>query len=185
MRAFTNREKRTIRFATIGLAIYLGLFVGYRGVASLETRRADYRRLVREAQDLKTEVNRYETKIAVVKKLMESFQLDPARLKRTSVVAEASAAIQKAATGGGLQLGPIRESPARPASGELATIQFEGTGPLPAALGLLHRLERLGYPVVIDSAQIAAEATRPGQVKLNLTLVILDFEQWQKEASHA
>jgi len=181
MRTLTDREKRTIRYAGIGLALYLGLFGGYQVVRSLEARRAEYRRLVQEARDLKSELKRYETKIAVVKKLMDSFQLDPAKLKKSEVVAEASAAIQKAAMGGGMQLGPIREAPARPSSGELATIQFEGNGPVPAVMGLLHRMESLGYPLVIDSAQISAEASRPGQVKLNLTIVILDFEQWKKE----
>jgi hypothetical protein len=102
-------------------------------------------------------------------------------LKRASVVAEASSAIQKAAQGSGFQLGPIRESPLHSAGKELATIQFEGSGPTKAAVGLLHRLETLGYPLVVDSAQFSADPMRPGNLKLKLTVVILDFEQWKKE----
>jgi hypothetical protein len=98
-----------------------------------------------------------------------------------SLVAEASAAIQKAASSGGIQLGPIRESPARTSSKELASMQLEGTGPIPAAMGLLHRLQSLGYPLIVDSVQITPDATKPGMVKLNLTIIILDFEQWKTE----
>lgn len=181
MRTLNDREKRTIRYAGIALAIYLAVFAGYQAIRALEVRRTEYRRLVQDARDLKSELKRYETKIALVKKLMESFQLDPAKLKKSEVVTEASAAIQKAAMGGGMQLGAIREAPARASNGELATIQFEGNGPVQSVMGLLHRMESLGYPLVIDSAQITAEANRPGQVKLNLTIVILDFEQWKKE----
>jgi hypothetical protein len=101
-------------------------------------------------------------------------------------VADASAAIQKAATGGGIQVGPIRESAAQPSSKALGTIQFEGTGQVAAVMALLHNLPTLGYPLVMDTVQIAAEPTRPGQVKLTLTIIVLDFEQWKKaEVGHA
>jgi hypothetical protein len=42
-------------------------------------------------------------------------------------------------------------------------------------------LETLGYPLILDSVQINPDATKPGMVKLNLTIVILDFEQWKNE----
>jgi len=181
MRTLTQREKRTIRLAGVGIAIYLAAFGGFKVWKFLQKKRVDYQQLVTEAQDLKLEVKRYDDKIAVVKKLMESFHLDPAKLTKATVVAEASAAIQKAATSSGLQLGPVRESPARPSSKELASIQFEATGQVQATMGLLNRLETCGYPLIIDSAQITAEPTRPGQIKLSLTIVILDFDQQKTE----
>jgi hypothetical protein len=99
------------------------------------------------------------------------------------VVAEASSAIQKAAQGGGFQVGPIREAPAHASGRELASIQFEGSGPVKGAVGLLHRLESVGYPLIIDSAQFTADPMRPGQLKVKLTVVILDFEQWKSEGA--
>jgi hypothetical protein len=96
-------------------------------------------------------------------------------------VAEASAAIQQSALTGQVQLGPIRESPPRPSAKELASMQLEGIGPVPAVMKFLHRLETLGYPLILDSVQINPDATKPGMVKLNLTIVILDFEQWKNE----
>ncbi|MEY4385852.1 MAG: hypothetical protein RLY20_1135 [Verrucomicrobiota bacterium] len=180
MRTLTSQERRTIRLASVGIGVYLVLFAGFKLWRFFEQQRADYHRLLAEAEDLKREVKRYEGKIVVTKKLMESFRMDPAKLNRTTVVAEASAAIQKAAREGGFQVGTVRESPARSGSREVSTIQIDGTGPVQATMGLLSRLESCGYPLVIDAAQMTAEQSRPGQVKLSLTIIVLDFESWKK-----
>jgi len=180
MRTLTDHEKRTIRFAVVGISIYLVLFGGLRCWKYLENKRADYQRLVQEATGLRQEVRPYEDKVLLVKKLMESLRIDPAKLSRASVVGAASDAIQKAAATGGLKLGPIRESPARASTKELASMQLEGSGPVPAVTTFLHRLENLGYPMIVDSVQLSPEP-RPGMLKLNLTIIILDFDQWKKE----
>lgn len=185
-RTLTPSEKRTIRFAAIGITIYLVLFGGVMVWKFFARQRADYLRMVSEARQLKIEAAACADKAAVVQKLMEEFHLDPAKLSKNTVVAEATAAIQKAATGGGIQPGPIREAPGRAANKELATIQFEGTGTVASVMSLLQRLPTLGYPLLVDSVQIAAAPTRPGQIKLNVTIIVLDFAQWQKpEAPHA
>jgi hypothetical protein len=175
----TPREKRTVRIAGAGVAIYLALFAGLQVWKFAARKHAEYLQLVTDAQNLKEEVRRYDDRIAVVKKLMEKFHMDPAKLKKSSVVAEASSAIQKAAQGSGFQLGPVRESPAKTSGKELGSIQFEGSGPVKGAVGLIYRLEGLGYPLVIDSTQFSADPMRPGQVKLKLTIIVLDFDQWQ------
>ena len=186
MRTLNAQEKRTVNFAGIFIGLYLVLFGGYKVWKFLEKQRADYRGLVVEAQNLALDVRRYESKIAVTTNLMEKFHMDPVKLIKSTVVAEASAAIQKAAREGGFQLGPVRESTARPSSKELASIQIEGSGPVQAAMGLLSRLETCGYPLIIDSAQISTDPARPGQSKLNLTIIILDFDQSKKpEVPHA
>ncbi len=179
----TPKEKRTVRHAAIGIGVYLALFLGYQTWQWAGKKHAEYLQLVTEAHDLKDEVKRYDDKIAVVKKLMEHFHMDPAGLKKSSIVAEASSAIQKAAQGGGFQVGPIRESAPHASGKELASIQFEGSGPVKGAMGLLHRIESLGYPLIIDSTQFSSDPMRPGQVKVKLTVIILDFEQWKTEAT--
>ena len=63
----------------------------------------------------------------------------------------------------------------------MATIQFEGSGPVPAVMALLYQLERVGCPLVIDSVRITSDQRMPGAVKLSLTIVVLDFEQWKTE----
>lgn len=179
MPSLTDNEKRTLRRAAIAISIYLILFLTFRAWRFCETKRSDYFKLVKEAKSLKQELQPYENKLLLLDKLKETFHMNPAKLSKATLVAEASAAIQKAAQGGGFQLGPIRESAARPSARELTSMQIEGFGPVPAAIALLHRLGTLGYPVILDTVQINLDPTKPGMIKLNLTLVILDFEQWK------
>lgn len=181
MRPLAQSEKRTVRFALIGISIYLVLFGGFQAWKYLEGKRSEYRKLVQEANALKQRVQPYKEKAEVVQTLMETFHMDPARLSKSSIVGEASAAIQKAATSGGMQFGPIRESSARSSNKELASMQLEGSGPVPAIMGFLHSVTTLGYPIVLDSVQFTADPTKPGAIKVSLTIVILDFEQWKNE----
>lgn len=188
MRPLTDREKTLVRFAAAGIVIYLALFYGVRWLGQ---KRADYRQLVTEAQTLRQQVKPYQDKVLVAKKMMDDFHFDPAKLKRETVVSDASAAIQKAAKSGGLQLGPIRESPTRGSGKSLATIQLETSGPVPAVLTFLASLNGVGFPVVVDSVQFGPANGPPGQVKINLTILVLDFDQQKAappkttEASHA
>ena len=87
---------------------------------------------------------------------MDAFNLDPAKLSSTTAVAQASAAIQQAAAIRGVQVGAVRESPSRSASKELASVQLEAMGQVPAITTFLNRLESVGYPVI--KAENGAEA---------------------------
>ena len=45
---------------------------------------------------------------------------------------------------------------------------------------------QVGYPLVIDSVQVTADPMQPGMLKMALTIIVLDYEQWKKpEAGHA
>jgi hypothetical protein len=180
-RALTDREKRTIRLGAAGVAVYLALFFGWSGWRLVETRRADYRARVLEARAMRREIESYQDKVLVVKKLMEEFHLDPATLKRATLVAETSAAIQKAAGAGGIEAGPIRESAGRSSAKEAASIQFEASGRVPAVLALLHQMQSLGFPLVIDTLQISADPRNPTSLKVSMTILVLDFEAWKKK----
>ena len=72
------------------------------------------------------------------------------------------------------------KSPGRSSARELTSIQLEGSGQVPAVLAFVHRLESLGFPLVIETIQLNPES-KLGMVKINLTIVILDFDQWKKE----
>jgi len=184
MLSLTDRDKRTVRFAAIGIAIYLALFGGFQVWKHFNKERSDFWKLVTESQNLRQKVLPYQDKVLVLKKMMDEFNLDPAKLKKETVVSDASAAIQNAAKSGGLQLGPIRESLARGSGNVLTTVQLESTGPIPAVLTFLAGLNRIGFPLVVDSVQFTPDNTRPGQVRMNLTVIILDFAQ-PKEVPHA
>jgi hypothetical protein len=185
MRPLTPREKRTVRLGTVAVAIYLVCFCGLQAGKYLAKRRQAYQALMHQAAELKQEIRLYEDRIVTTRKLMEEFRLDPAKLSPVTVVAEASAAIQKSAMGSGVQLGQVREAPGRPSSKELASIQLEAVGQVPAVMGFLKRLESVGFPLIVDSVQLTSDM-RPGQLKMSLTILVLDFTQWKKEeAPHA
>lgn len=184
MRPLTNQEKRTIRLGTILIGIYLLVFCGFQMWKSLEKRRVEYQQLVDDARNLRGQLQSYQDKALVTKRMMEDFHLDPAKVPADTIVGQASSAIQKAASSSGIGVGAIRETAARPSSDAIASVQFEGSGPIPAVTGLLNRLRTLGYPLIIESVQITPN-NRPGTVKLNLTITILDFENWKPEATHA
>jgi hypothetical protein len=182
VRTLAPSEKRTIRIAAAVLGAYFLFFCTQKLWKVVGNQRAQYVGLLHEVEHMRAQLRPYEGRVAVTKKLMEELQLDPARLSRTSVVAEASSAIQKAALSGGLQMGPIHESPPRLSTPELASIQLDCLGPLPALLSFMYRFERLGYPLLIDSVQLSSDPTKPGMSKLHLAIIILDFEQWKGEA---
>jgi hypothetical protein len=179
MRAFTDSEKRTIRLGLVALALGLLLAGGLWSAKRLQARRASYHALLVQARDVRDEIDRYHDKAALAQKLMDNFHLDPMTLARTSLVAQASAAIQKASGESGVAAGAIRESPAHTASREIASIQFEGTGPVNAVMALLYKLERAGSPLIIDSVRITPDSHRPDALKVSLTIIVLDFDQWK------
>ena len=174
----SDRDRRTLRYAGIGLGIYLTLFGGWLAFGFLGRRHAEYRQLRREAADLKDRYELYGARVTRLERLMESFQMDPARLTKATLVARATAALQQSATQGGLQLGPIRESLNRGSERELGTIQLDATGQVPALMTFLHRLRSLGFPLVIDTMQLSSDPTRPGMIKVSLGLIVLDYEKW-------
>jgi hypothetical protein len=178
-RPLTDQEKRTIRVGAILVAVYLTLFFGRSVWKHFETRTAAYQAQVAQARSMRQVIESYQDKVLVVKKLMEDFHLDPATLKRASLVAETSAALQKAAGAVGVQAGAIRESSGRSSAKEAATIQFEGSGPVPAILALLHNLQTFGFPVVIDTLQLSADPRNPMALKVSMTILVLDFEAWK------
>jgi hypothetical protein len=184
MRTLTDREKRTVRFGAAAMGIYLALFCGWKAWSFLEAKRLGYQKLVKQARELKHKVEPYGARVQTITNLMDRFRLDPATLPKKTLLAEASAAIQKAAAGSGIQVGPVREPPRRAASREL-TLQFEGVGPVAAVIGLLNRMESVGFPLIIDEVQLTPETARPGQMKFNLTILILDFEQWKEARPNA
>jgi hypothetical protein len=186
-RPLTPKEKRTIRIAAVGIIVYLALMYGPDLRNSLAERREAYDKLVQQARDLRDVIKPYEEKVSTATNLMDRFHMDPVKLKRSSVLAEASAAIQQAAASGRVGVGPIRETPGRASAKEAGSIQFEGSGPIAAVMELLHNLDRIGFPVIIDSVQITSDPRMPNGIKVNLTIEVLDFDAWKpkEEPSHA
>jgi hypothetical protein len=182
MRDLTPQEKRTIRIGSVLLGVYLVLFCGARTWKALERKREDYLKLVKDAQTIKQEFYVYEKRSLLIEQLQKRFNLDPSRLSKTTLTADVSVAIQKAAQMGSIQLGPVRETSSRATAKEIATMQLEAAGQVPAITAFLYRLETLGYPILIDSVLMTPQQSRPGTIKATISIVILDFDQWKAEA---
>jgi hypothetical protein len=180
MPQLTDRDKKILRLAISGIAVYLVLFFGWRGWKTMEGRRAEHQKLVARARAAENELQPYENKVLLFEKLRDATRLDPRKLSNDSLAADASAAIQKAAREGGFKLGPIRENAGRSTGRELSSIQIEGMGPVTNALALVHRIQTLGYPLLIDALQLTPQPQPPGMVKMSVTIVILNFDQWKK-----
>jgi hypothetical protein len=180
-RQLTPKEQRTIRIAAVCVIIYLALFYGPAALDFFTTRREAYNKLVQQARDLRAVIKPYEAKVETATNLMDHFHMDPAKLNRSSVMAEASSAIQKAAASEGVRVGPIRETPGRPSAKEAGTIQFEGGGPINAVMGLLHHLDRVGFPVIIDTVQLSSDPRMPNGLKISMTIVVLDYDAWKSK----
>lgn len=174
------REQRLLRFAVIGIAMYLALFGGLKLWRHLEARQAKYVQMLTDANRISRQIRPYENRVLLAEKLKDTYHIDPRKLSRASVVAEASAAIQKEAKDRKVGFGPIRETPARASGRELASMQLEGSGPVSGVLEFLQRLPALGYPIIVDAVQLTPE-NKPGNLKVSLTVVILDYEQWKTE----
>jgi len=176
-----DRDKRTLRLGGLALGIYLILFYGLLGWKKLEAKRADYQQLLRDAKGMEQMMEPYETKLLLIEKLRGTSGVDPSKLTRETVVALASADIQKVATSSRLKLTSIREAAGRSNARELTAMRLETAGSVKSVMGFLHQLETIGYPLIIDSLEITADARKPGSLKVSLQIVILDFEQWKKE----
>ncbi len=186
MKSLSSSERRTLRLGSIALALYLVAFFGVKWARAANAIRTDHLQLSRTATSLKAEVERYQIRAERLGRLMNRLQIDPSTLRTNTVVGETSAALQKAAQAQGLQVGSIRESPSRSTERELGSIQFDATGPTQAVLAFLARLDSLGVPVVIDSIQCSGNPRGPGQLKIQLQVIILDLDQWKpKEPTRA
>jgi len=208
----TARDQRTLKIGAILVAIYLVGFYGVQFFRQGEKSRTEYQQLIKKAQQLQQDKLAQENKVLLFDKLSAAYHFDPRKIAKDTLVADASAAIQTAAQQSGVKLGPLRETPGRNNARELSTILIEGSGQIAAALSLIHKIQTLGYPLVIDSVQITqggggaggpggprggggmppgmppgmgGMGGPPGQLKMNLTVIILNYEQWKTEAPHA
>lgn len=181
MPALTERDRKTLRYAGIGLAVYLVLFFGLKSARGLQESRNDYLRLVQEEELLRQQIQAYDTKELLIEKLKHESGLDRAGLSRDTIAGEAAAAIVTAAKAGGIKLGPIREGPGNRSANALAGMRLEATGQIRSVTALLDQIGRLGFPLVIRSVQLEPDPRQPGQITVNLEVEVLDFEGHETE----
>ena len=83
-------------------------------------------------------------------------------------------------------MGAIRETLARGSDRELGAIQLEASGQVTSLTTFLHRLGSLGYPIILDTVEFTSDPMRPGMLKISVSLILLDYDQWDsREVPHA
>ncbi|MBN2490883.1 MAG: hypothetical protein JXQ29_08545 [Planctomycetes bacterium] len=180
MRELTPRERRTIRLALLGLGAYLILFAGFKTASWLEGKRAVRAELQHELAAVRAAQLAEENKRLRLQALRSRWRLDPARTAEPTVVGDARQAIEAEARACQIGLGFSRESPGRRRAHELAVFQVNGSAAGTALARFLHRVQHLGYPVVLDSIEIKA-APKPGAVTFSFAIALLDHGAWLAE----
>jgi len=181
MMQLSDSDKKTLRLGAIVIAVYLVLFYGGMGIKKLRARQTDYKKLVQQSEQLRIDLMKYETDMLKLAKLKKSFQFDPLMGGQETLVSEVSATIQKSAQMNGVKLSMVNETGARPSAAIRASMRLEGEGPMQGVIKFLDGLDRLGFPITIDSVQLNANPRSPGGLKINLEALILDFNAFKPE----
>ena len=181
MMQLSDSDKKTLRLGAIVIAVYLVLFYGGMGTKKLRARQTDYKKLVQQSEQLRIDLMKYETDMLKLAKLKKSFQFDPLMEGQETLVSEVSAAIQKSAQMNGVKLSMVNETGARPSASIRASMRLEGEGPMQGVIKFLDGLDRLGFPITVDSVQLNANPRSPGGLKINLEALILDFNAFKPE----
>lgn len=175
----TDREKRTIRIASVLVVLYLAVFYGSEGWQVLRSIEDRYEQKKAEAEQLTLRLLKEKKKQKQLRELREAIGIDLERLDGETLVGEARVAIQTIAKTHGVGLGPSKESPARSGSRDLAVIHLEGQGTVLGISKFVHGLPLLGYPMAIERLTFRPDPKKPGQMGFTLSVVVLDIEAWK------
>lgn len=173
----TDRDRRTIRIATVLVALYLLVFYGSEGWQVLRSMEDRYEQKKIEAEQLTVRLLKEKKKQKEVRELRTAIGIDLAKLDDETLVGEARVAIQKIAGTHGIGLGPSKESPARAGARELAIIHLEGQGTVLGVSKFVHALPLLGYPISIE--RLMLKPTKPGQMSFTMSVIILSIKAWK------
>jgi hypothetical protein len=177
MRQLSDRERRTIRIAAIGIGAYLVIFAVVKTVGWLEGQRASRVALKRELAAVRLEGLKERRKQVRLEVLRRRWGLDLPRTAEPTVVGDARVAIEKAARACGTGLRIAAESPGRRRAHELAVFQVSGGGNDSGFVKLIHRMCHLGYPVAIDNVEVKA-GRQPGTVTFSFSIALVDYATW-------
>jgi hypothetical protein len=174
----SDREKRTIRIAAIGLGAYLVLFIGHKTYSALESERTAYQTLQQESDAVDIRWLKEQKKRARLEALRDHWQLDVDRLALDTVVGDARVAIEKAAKTCRVGLGFARESPGRARAHVLAVFQLSGSGKTDAVAKFFDQISRTGYPVLLDTIHLKTTTKQPGKVTFSFSVSLIDYLNW-------
>src|SRR5205814_10701721 len=87
----TERDNKTVRWGAIGVVIYLAAFGGFKMWRTGGANRDDYQTVLKRAEQLQVLVRDQENKVLLFEKLSDEFKFDPRKIKKETLVEDASA----------------------------------------------------------------------------------------------
>ncbi len=179
MKKLTDRDKRTLRVASVLTVLYLAVFYGSQGWRALRTWEDSYEQQKIQAEQLTLRLLKKKKKHKQVRELRKSIGIDLHKLDEKTLVGEARVAIQAIATAHGVGLGPSKETPTRSGAKELAVIHLEGQGTVSGISKFVHSLPLLGFPLSIERLVFKPDQKKPGHMSFTLSVVILSIKAWK------
>ena len=181
MKKLTDRDRRTVRIASVLTIAYLLVFYGAEGWQVLRSMEDRFAQKKIEAEQLTVRLLKEKKKQKEVRELRKTLGIDLTKLDDETLVGEARVAIQAIAKTHGIGLGPSKESPARSGATELAVIHLEGQGTVLGVSKFIHGLPILGYPIAIERLALRPDPKKPGQMSFTLSVVILSTKAWKSK----
>lgn len=179
MKKLTDRDRRTIRIASVLTIAYLVVFYGSKGWDVLRSMEDSYEQRSIEAEQLTVRLLKEKKKQKELRDLRKAVGIDLNKLDDETLVGEARVAIQAIAKTHGIGLGPSKESPARSGGADLAVIQLEGNGSTLGISKFVHGLPLLGFPLAIERLALKPNPKKPGQMSFTMSVIILSSKAWK------
>lgn len=177
----TQSEKKLVQITAIGLGLYLVFFFGAGSLKKYENQLAEHHKKQRTIRDLNLKLKPYGNRVLLLEKLRKEMNLEVRFLDIPDFGALASEAIQRCARSHSVNIGPFRESTA--ATG--TSIRFEASGQGASIHKFIKGVTTSGYPVLIESLQVQTMDGKPGQLKLSINLLVLNFKSWKSGVKNA
>ena len=175
-----EKEKKLIKFTAIGLSIYLLAFYGKDYLGAFVRKRSDFVKKEKTITNHRTKLSPYSSRVLMLEKLRKKLNIDVRRLSSNELVGQTSQAIQQSAKQSGIKIGPLRETSGR----NISSLKFEANGKYDGMVKFLRGIGTSGYPVLIESMQVKQDISKKGNLKINLSIGILDFTKWKKGTSN-
>lgn len=174
--ALNQREKRTVRLASILVGAYLIIFGGLQLRGYLGEKGEELTALRQELAELESASDRRDLDRRRVLRLERElgFSAESSKASSGGRVAATTAEIERLARQLEIDLGPHGELSSRLGSGELARLDIQATGSLGSLSRFLKGVESSGHPVVVRRMDLRRLDGAPGRASLTMSLGVLD-----------
>ncbi|MCD8533724.1 MAG: hypothetical protein LR011_02605 [Verrucomicrobia bacterium] len=177
----TQSEKKLVQITAIGLSLYLVFFFGAGSLKKYENQLAEFHKKRKTIRELNVKLQPYGNRVMLLEKLRKEMNLEVRFLDIPDLGALSSEAIQRCARSHSVNIGSFRESAATTGT----SIRFEASGQGASIQKFLKGVTTSGYPIYIESLQVQTMDGKPGQLKMSINLLVLNFKSWKSGVKNA